>query len=77
MVRNSTRLLVAPALAGIAFILTGAVFIGSAQTPLPDSQAAPKIQTLTADQLADLVAPIALYPDGLLSQALVASTSPL
>ncbi len=77
MDRNSTRLLVAPALAGIAFILTGAVFIGSAQTPVPDSQAAPKIQTLTADQLADLVAPIALYPDGLLSQALVASTYPL
>jgi len=77
MNRNSTRLLVAPALAGIAFILTGGVFIGSAQTPLPDSQAAPKIQALTADQLADLVAPIALYPDGLLSQALVASTYPL
>jgi hypothetical protein len=32
---------------------------------------------LTADQLADLVAPIALYPDALLSQVLVASTYPL
>jgi hypothetical protein len=32
---------------------------------------------LTMDQLADLVAPIALYPDPLLSQVLVASTYPL
>ncbi|HLK63526.1 MAG TPA: DUF3300 domain-containing protein [Bryobacteraceae bacterium] len=34
-------------------------------------------QTWTADQLDDLVAPIALYPDQLLSQVLVASTYPL
>ena len=39
-------------------------------TPAPD-------QTLTPDQLNDLVAPIALYPDPLLSQVLVASTYPL
>lgn len=32
---------------------------------------------LTPEQLEDLVAPIALYPDGLLSQVLVASTYPL
>src|ERR1039458_8309620 len=37
----------------------------------------PPGQTLTADQLSDLVAPIALYPDPLLSQVLVASTYPL
>jgi len=78
MKRNSTRLLVVPALAGVAFILTSAVVIASAQTPPPDSQAAPpETQVLTADQLADLVAPIALYPDGLLSEVLVASTYPL
>jgi hypothetical protein len=81
MDRNSTRLLVAPALAGITLILTGALVTGSAQTPPPDSQAAPseiqKTQILTADQLTDLVAPIALYTDGLLSQVLVASTYPL
>ncbi|HUA62252.1 MAG TPA: DUF3300 domain-containing protein [Verrucomicrobiae bacterium] len=40
------------------------------QTPPPD-------QTLSPDQLDDLVAPIALYPDPLLSQVLVASTYPL
>jgi hypothetical protein len=79
MNRNSTRLFVVPALSGIAFILMGALFTGSAQTPPPQgSQAAPpQTQTLTADQLTDLVAPIALYPDGLLSQVLVASTYPL
>jgi hypothetical protein len=63
MDRNSTRLLVAPALAGIILILTGALVTGSAQTPPPDSQAAPsetqQTQILTADQLTDLVAPIA------------------
>src|SRR4029077_13367461 len=78
---NSTRLLVAPALAGILLILTGALLTGRAQTPPPDAQAAPpetqKTQAFTADQLTDLVAPIALYPDGLLSQLLVASTYPL
>jgi hypothetical protein len=79
MNRNSTSLFVVPALSGIAFILMGALFTGSAQTPPPqDSQAAPpQTQTFTADQLTDLVAPIALYPDGLLSQMLVASTYPL
>jgi hypothetical protein len=37
----------------------------------------PQAQTLTANQLNDLVAPIALYPDPLLAQVLVASTYPL
>jgi hypothetical protein len=37
----------------------------------------PPGQTLSPDQLADLVAPIALYPDPLLSQILVACTYPL
>jgi hypothetical protein len=43
----------------------------------PEPVAPPAEQTLTADQLGDLVAPIALYPDPLLSQILVASTYPL
>src|SRR5215470_3080167 len=73
MNRNSTRFVV-PALSGIAFILMP--FTGSAQTPPP--QAAPsQTPTFTANQLSDLVAPIALYPDGLLSQVLAASTYPL
>ena len=43
------------------------------QPPAPDSQAA----KLPPDQLDSLVAPIALYPDPMLSQTLVASTYPL
>jgi len=42
----------------------------------PPEQAAPA-QLLSPDQLDDLVAPIALYPDPLLGQILVASTYPL
>jgi len=54
---------------------------GSAAAQAP-SAAAPPADTapakpLTADQLQSLVAPIALYPDELLAQTLVASTYPL
>jgi Protein of unknown function (DUF3300) len=50
-----------------------------AQTPPPPSQpaSAPSQQLLTAGQLDALVAPIALYPDALLSLVLMASTYPL
>ncbi len=51
-----------------------------AQTPPPappPPEAPPPGQTLAPDQLEDLVAPIALYPDPLLSQILVAATYPL
>jgi hypothetical protein len=43
-------------------------------TGMPDTQQAAR---LSPDQLEDLVAPIALYPDPMLSQVLVASTYPL
>jgi hypothetical protein len=46
-----------------------------AQQPAPPQQA--PAQLLSPDQLDTLVAPIALYPDALLSQALAASTYPL
>lgn len=42
----------------------------------PQPQYAPQ-QPLSADQLQQLVAPIALYPDGLLAQVLAAATYPL
>lgn len=45
----------------------------SGQSP----QAPPPGQALAPEQLDGLVAPIALYPDPLLSQILVASTYPL
>ena len=43
----------------------------------PDSAAAKSEAKIPADQLDSLVAPIALYPDALLAQTLVASTYPL
>jgi Protein of unknown function (DUF3300) len=50
-------------------------------TPAPNAAAAPPAtspaQLLTQAQLAQLVAPIALYPDPLLAQILMASTYPL
>jgi hypothetical protein len=48
-------------------------------TPYPDqqlSQPAAPSQSLSADQLEQLLAPIALYPDALLAQILTASTYP-
>lgn len=47
------------------------------QGPPPQDQAPPQqYQTLSADQLNQLVAPIALYPDSLVAQVLAASTYP-
>ena len=43
----------------------------------PAAAPADSAKKLTADQLQSLVAPIALYPDDLLTQTLVASTYPL
>ena len=45
--------------------------------PAAQAEQAPDAVKLTADQLESLVAPIALYPDPLLAQCLVASTYPL
>jgi hypothetical protein len=67
------------------FTRTGAVlaflFLLAAGSPALFAQGAPPLpppgQTLTPDQLDDLVAPVALYPDPLLSQVLVAATYPL
>ena len=48
-----------------------------AQQPAPPAQAPPNAPLLSPDQLNNLVAPVALYPDSLLSQVLVAATYPL
>ncbi len=48
-----------------------------AQQPPPAPGAPPQQPLLTQPQLEDLVAPIALYPDNVLSQILAASTYPL
>ncbi len=72
--------LIQGALAG-AMALSIALPASFAQAPadqgagMPDTQ--PAATLLSPDQLDNLVAPIALYPDQLLSQVLVASTYPL
>ena len=48
-----------------------------AQEPAPPAPASPPAQPFAPDQLDALVAPVALYPDALLSQVLVAATYPL
>jgi len=48
-----------------------------AQDPAPSAPPSPPAQPLSPDQLDTLVAPVALYPDALLSQVLVAATYPL
>src|ERR1039457_2876301 len=67
--------------AGFVAALLGIPFLTMAQvqepTSVPGQQAPVQAQMLPAEQLNDLVAPIALYPDALLSQVLVASTYPL
>ena len=50
----------------------------AADDPAPDTEAAaPQQQTLSQGELDAIVAPIALYPDALLAQVLMASTYPL
>jgi hypothetical protein len=51
--------------------------VAQAQTPPAQPASAPSQQLLTAAQVDALVAPIALYPDALLSEILMASTYPL
>src|ERR1035441_5801857 len=59
-------------------ILLAVLLLGSGVLLAQDQPAQPPPdQSLSPDQLNDLVAPIALYPDPLLSQVLVASTYPL
>lgn len=62
----------------VAAFTVGAYAPVRAQEAEPAAAAAPApARMLSADQLDDLVAPIALYPDPLLTQILVASTYPL
>ena len=54
-------------------VAPGCALLAAQQPP----QLPPPSQALAPNQLDDLVAPIALYPDPLVSQILVASTYPL
>ena len=65
-----------------AIICMAALASGSAMWAAPPQEAAPassdaQAAKLPADQLDSLVAPIALYPDPMLSNVLMASTYPL
>lgn len=56
------------------------IFLAAQQAPPPElgqQPPPPPAQPLSAQQLDDLVAPVALYPDNILSQILAASTYPL
>jgi hypothetical protein len=74
-----------PSFYSLIVLLSGVATISLGQTPAPAPQAESQEMTTTTpeapkipnDQLDSLVAPIALYPDALLSQTLVASTYPL
>ena len=61
---------------GFSLLPAGALLMAQPQFP-PPAQTPPAGQPLSPDQLDNLVAPIALYPDNLLSQILVAATYPL
>jgi hypothetical protein len=62
----------------IAALFLAAFQVGSAyaQTPAPSATDQPQ-QLLKAEELEQLVAPIALYADALLAESLMASTYPL
>ena len=68
-----------PVTQGVAFLLCILLLAsaGAFAQDQPPAAPPPPDQTLTPDQLNDLVAPIALYPDPLLSQIMVAATYPL
>jgi hypothetical protein len=58
-------------------VLSGAAIPASAQDQQPQQPQQPQQQRLSEQELQQLVAPIALYPDSLLAQILTASTYPL
>jgi hypothetical protein len=62
---------------GLALMVAGACTVVSAQEPPPPGAQQPPPQRFSPQQLDNLVAPIALYSDPLLSQVLVATTYPL
>ena len=74
---TSLRALAAFALSFVLMAATWGAPSVLAQDAPPPAQQQPASQPLSAEQLDQLVAPIALYPDNLLAQILTASTYPL
>lgn len=78
LTRGAVSAICALTLAGTGGILVGQEQAPPAQAPPPgQAYQPPQQQPLSPQQLQDLVAPIALYPDPLLGQLLAASTYPL
>jgi hypothetical protein len=65
------------AVAAVLFLPVGTIVAQVAQPVAPAEQQQVPHSALSAQQLDNLVAPLALYPDPLLSQVLVAATYPL
>ena len=68
--------------AAIGVVAVALACLSYAQTPPPPAASttaaqAPAAKTFSQEQLEQLVAPIALHPESLLAQMLMASTSPL
>ena len=79
MMNTSVQLVFRKALSMVCALLVlqfGTPLVAQGLPPSPE-QAGPPAPAMSPDQLANLVAPIALYPDSLLSQVLVAATYPL
>ena len=70
------RSLLAVSCAALLVPAWGTAPLAQAPTPAPDASEKPP-EKIPAEKLDSLVAPIALYPDPLLAQTLVASTYPL
>src|SRR5262245_65958505 len=64
-------------LAACALLTVGSTGGSFAQQPMPQQQAQQAQQQFSVEQISQLVAPIALYPDDLLAQVVAASTYPL
>ncbi|HUO60682.1 MAG TPA: DUF3300 domain-containing protein [Candidatus Acidoferrales bacterium] len=75
-ITNLTRQGLAVVLSGLMILVPAAQNNAFAQESAPFSQQAPAQQPLSPEQLDQLVAPIALYPDPLVAQVLAASTYP-
>src|SRR5579872_507030 len=76
MLRRTLRSSLGRTLAGVAILLIGTA-AGLPAQALPAAGPNAQQPLLSPDQLDDLVAPIALYPDPLVSQVLVACSYPL
>ena len=76
-IRSTLKSMFRTVAASLVLIVPAGTTVALAQeAQVPADQAAPRT-ALTAQQLDNLVAPLALYPDPLLSQVLVAATYPL